>query len=75
MLVVSVCFVLVRVRVRVLVLVLASVARLAVLVRAVADEAWGNVGMEQLVAAGRQHGVSAVVGIVVAVAIQDSGPD
>lgn len=62
MLVVSVRFVLVRV------LVLASVAWLVVLVRAVAGEAWGSVGMEQLVAAGRQDGVSAVVGIVVALA-------
>lgn len=54
----------------------ASLAWLVLLVRVVAGEAWESVDMERLVIAGRQDdGVSAVVGIVVIAAIQDSGLD
>lgn len=68
--VVSVRFVLV------LMSVSASLAWLVLLVRVVAGEAWESVDMERLVIAGRQDdGVSAVVGIVVIAAIQDSGLD
>lgn len=59
------------------VLVLASVVWLVLLVKAVADEAWESVDMEQRAVFGRQDdGVSAAVGIVAAVvASQNSAQD